>query len=143
MKIIINKSKNIKKKNFIIIKKTIKNFINNFNIQPKKTHLSLIFFTNTPLHIFNLNNPNYHNNKTIKNTINNLPNKLYNTTQTNLTLIKTHNHIFHPKQNKHKKPNILLILTNKTTTSKSTPYNKTIPPLKIKYIIHISKIIII
>lgn len=141
--IIVDRSKSVGKENFIIVKEAVKSFVDNFDIQPEETHVSLIFFAGTPFHMFNLSDPSYHSNKAVKDAIDSLPNKLYSGTRTDLALMKAHDHMFHPGQDRRKKPNVLLVLTDGATASESAPYSETVPPLEVRCIIHVSRVIMI
>ena len=130
--IIVDRSKSVGKANYITVKGAVKTFVDNFDIQPEGTHMSLIFFAGSPYHMFNLSDPEYHSNQAVKDAIDKLSDNLYSGTRTDLALMKAHDELFHPGQDRRKRPNVLLILTDGSTASVSAPYSETVPPLEVR-----------
>ena len=130
----MDRSKSVGKENFQLVKEALESFIDNFNITPDGTHVSPIFFAGSPLHLFNLSDPQYHSNEAVKNRIKNLPDRLYSGTRTDLALMKAHDELFARDHDRAKRPNVLLVMTDGNSAKESAPYSETVPPLEVGYL---------
>ena len=130
--IIVDRSKSVRKDNFITVKEALKSFMGNFNIDPDRTHVSPIFFAGTPYHMFNLSDPQYHSNQAVINSIDNLSDKLFSGTRTDLALMKAHDELFTYGQDRPRRPNVLVVFTDGSTAPESAPYSETVPPLEVE-----------
>ena len=128
----MDRSKSVGKDNFITVKNALKSFVDNFNITPETTHVSLIFFAGEALHLFNLTDPKYQSNRAVKKAIDSVPDKLYWGTRTDLALMKAHDHLFQRGQDRRKRPNALVVFTDGKSSPKSAPYSETVPPLEVQ-----------
>lgn len=132
MGLIVDRSKSVGKANFITVKNALKSFVDNFNITPETTHVSFIFFAGEALHLFNLTDPKYQSNGAVKKAIDAVPDKLYWGTRTDLALMKAHDHLFERGQDRRKRPNVLVVLTDGKSSPNSAPYSETVPPLEVQ-----------
>lgn len=130
--IIVDRSRSVKKQNFITVKNDLKTFLDNFNISENGTHVSLIFFANTASLLFNLSDARYFSNQAVKDRIDNVKDKLYAGTRTDLALMKAHDEMFQREHVRRKHSQVLLIFTDGNTAKESAPYSETVPPLEDK-----------
>lgn len=129
--IIVDRSRSVKKQNFITVKDDLKTFLDNFNISENGTHVSLIFFANTASLLFNLSDARYFSNQAVKDRIDNVKDKLYAGTRTDLALMKAHDEMFQREHVRRKHSQVLLIFTDGNTAKGSAPYSETVPPLEV------------
>ena len=129
--IIVDRSKSVRKHNFITVKNDVKTFLDNFNISENGTHLSMIFYANTASLLFNLNDASYFSNQAVKDRIDNVKDKLYSGTRTDLALMKAHDEMFKREYVRRKRNQVLMIFTDGNTADESAPYTETVPPLEV------------
>lgn len=131
MGIIVDRSQSVGKSNFTYLKKAVKSFLDNFNITSKATHTSLIFFADEAVQLFNLQDSAYHSNEAVKKRIDSVSESLFLGNRADLALMKAHDELFHPRQDRKHRPNVLVVLIYRNTAEKSAPYRETVPPLEV------------
>lgn len=128
--IIVDRSKSVRKPNFITVKNNLKTFLDNFNISENGTHVSMIFFANTASLLFNLSDARYFSNQAVKQRIDSVKDKLFSGTRTDLALMKAHDEMFQSLNVRRKRSQVLMIFTDGNTADESAPYSETVPPIE-------------
>ena len=113
------------------MKNNLKTFLDNFNISENGTHVSMIFFANTPSLLFNLSDARYFSNQAVKQRIDSVKDKLFSGTRTDLALMKAHDEMFQSLNVRRKRSQVLMIFTDGNTADESAPYSETVPPIEV------------
>lgn len=129
--IIVDRSQSVGKSNFTFLKKAVNSFLDNFNITSKATHASLIFFADKAVQLFSLRDSAYHSNQAVKNRIDSVSGSLFPGNRADLALMKAHDELFHPGQDRKNRPNVLVVIIYRNTAAESAPYSETVPPLEV------------
>jgi len=129
--IIVDRSKSVRKQNFITVKNDLKTFLDNFSISENGTHVSMIFYANSASLLFNLSDARYFSNRAVKNLIDNVNDRLYSGTRTDLALMKAHDEMFQREHVRRHRNQVLMIFTDGNTAAVSAPYTETVPPLEV------------
>ena len=127
----MDRSRSVKKNNFITLKNDLKTFLDNFNISENGTHVSIIFFADKASLLFNLSDARYFSNQAVKNRLDSVKDKLYPGTRTDLALMKAHDEMFERIHIRPKRSQVLMIFTDGNTADESAPYSETVPPLEV------------
>lgn len=127
----MDRSKSVRKDNFIMVKKDLKIFLDNFDISEDGTHVALIFFAGKADLLFNLSDARYHSNQTVKDRIDQIKDKVFSGTRTDLALMKAHDKLFQRENVRPKRPDVLVVFTDGKTADSSAPYSETVPPLEV------------
>lgn len=127
---IVDRSKSVGKNNYIKLKSALKTFVDNFNVTPETTRMSMIFYADVPKLLFNFTDSMYHSNEAIKAKIDSISDILIFGTRTDLALMKAHDDMFHRVNDRLQRPNVLVVFTDGNTAKKSAPYSETVPPLE-------------
>ena len=129
--IIVDRSRSVRKPNFILVKNDLKTFLDNFNISENGPHVSLILFADKASLLFNLSDPQFFSNQAVKSRIDSIKDKLYSGTRTDLALMKAHDEMFKRIHVRRKRSQVLLIFTDGNTADSSAPFSETVPPLEV------------
>jgi len=129
--IIVDRSRSVRKSNFIVVKNDLKTFLDNFDISENGTHVSLILFADKASLLFNLSDSHFFSNQAVKSRIDGIKDKLYPGTRTDLALMKAHDEMFQWLHVRRKRSQVLVIFTDGNTADASAPFSETVPPLEV------------
>lgn len=129
--IIVDRSKSVRKSNFIVVKNDLKTFLDNFDISENGTRVSLILFADKASLLFHLSDSQFFSNQAVNSRIDLIKDKLYSGTRTDLALMKAHDEMFQPPHIRRKRIKKLIIFTDGKTADSSAPYSETVPPLEV------------
>ena len=129
--LILDRSKSVRKHNYILLKNNLKMFLDNFNISENGTHVSIILYADKASLLFNLSDAKFFSNQAVKDRIDHIKDRLFSGTRTDLALMKAHDEMFKRIHVRPKRSQVLVIFTDGNTADHSAPYTETVPPLEV------------
>ena len=128
--IAIDVSASIGQTHFKQVNKFLEKFVAQFDIGPKRTHIGMLIFSTKAKLLHTLDDPKYHNVAALEEAARKVP-YFGGGTFTNRALKMADEKFFDTKTDRKLIPNVLLVLTDGKTNSKSEPYPKMLAPLKV------------
>ena len=110
--------------------KFLEKFVAQFDIGPKWTHIGMLIFSTKAKLLHTLDDPKYHNVAALEDATRKVP-YFGGGTFTDRALKMADEKFFDPKTDRKLIPNVLLVLTDGNTNSKSEPYPKMLASLKV------------
>ena len=133
MAFIVDKTKSLGVANFLLLKGFLLELVAAMNIGPNATHTAIMTFSKKPKILSYFANTKFHSNEVVHEFISDIPVFLGGGTYTDKALMAAADRIFIERAgDRLEYPNVLILLTDGRTNSKSRPFSEIIPKLRVK-----------
>lgn len=130
---IVDKTKSLGVANFLLLKGFLLELVAAMNIGPNATHTAIMTFSKKPKILSYFANTKFHSNEVVHEFISDIPVFLGGGTYTDKALMAAADRIFIERAgDRLEYPNVLILLTDGRTNSKSRPFSEITPKLKEK-----------
>ena len=130
---IVDKTKSLRKPNFLLLKGFLLELIAAMDIGPNATHTAIMTFSRKPDILSNFANTKFYSNEAVYQLIANIPDNLGTGTFIDRALLAAEDKFFNEeKGDRPKYPNVLVLFTDGKTNSKSKKFSEITPKLKVR-----------
>ena len=130
---IVDKTKSLGVPNFLLLKGFLLELVDAMHIGPNETHTAIMTFSRKPTILTKFADSQLYNNEAVHQFIANIPVFLGGRTFTDKALLAAADRLFIPGAgDRPKYPNVLILLTDGRTNSKSKPFSEITPKLKVR-----------